>query len=271
MLDSRGKSANAVLAASTSTAKVAYCSAKYSAPPPKMCRLSCDSTVSRRRRHHADSAARASSCRGRRSRGWRPSSRASWRRSSSSGRECAHAVRDRFRSRHGDAAFGERAQHEEDEREAGDRRKLAPCCRAERSRRASGPAPARLESAERPHEPIAISASIITMKTYVGMLNTAPDSRTPRRLTSISSAIDATQSSTVCAREPRIRRRDGRDAAGDRHGDGEDVVGEQRRGGNEAGHRAEVVLRDRVRAAAVRIGEDRLPVASVRRARAARR
>ena len=46
----------------------------------------------------------------------------------------------------------------------------------------------------------------------------------------------------------------------DRHGHGEDVVGEQRRGRDEPRHRPEIVLRDGVRAAAARIGEDRLAI-----------
>ena len=43
-----------------------------------------------------------------------------------------------------------------------------------------------------------MSASITRIKAYVGKLNAMPDSRTPRRLTTVSTTIDTTQSSTVC-------------------------------------------------------------------------
>jgi hypothetical protein len=43
-----------------------------------------------------------------------------------------------------------------------------------------------------------MSASIIAMKMYVGTLNTMPDSRTPRRFTSIRRKIAAMHKPTVC-------------------------------------------------------------------------
>ena len=67
----------------------------------------------------------------------------------------------------------------------------------------------------------------------------------------------------TAARAPTVeaeRRLHRQHAAGDGHGDGEDVVGEQRRPGDERRHLAEVVLRDDVGAAARRVGVDRLAV-----------
>ena len=58
----------------------------------------------------------------------------------------------------------------------------------------------------------------------------------------------------------RGNRHDGGDARGDRHRDGEDVVDEQRRAGDQRRVLAEVLAADDVAAAAARVGEDRLPV-----------
>ena len=55
-------------------------------------------------------------------------------------------------------------------------------------------------------------------------------------------------------------RDDGGDAGGDRHRDGEDVVDEQRRAGDERRVLAEVLAAHHVAAAAARVGEDRLAV-----------
>ena len=68
------------------------------------------------------------------------------------------------------------------------------------------------------------------------------------------------QSATVCAARLGYADVIAATPRGDRDGDGEDVVGEERRGGDESGHDAEVLPRDGVRAAAAGIGEDRLPV-----------
>ena len=61
-------------------------------------------------------------------------------------------------------------------------------------------------------------------------------------------------------RERRRERRDREDPGRDRDGDGEDVVGEQRRRGDEARSRAEVLPRDDVRAAARLVDANRLTV-----------
>ena len=53
---------------------------------------------------------------------------------------------------------------------------------------------------------------------------------------------------------------DGEHAGHHRHRNGEDVVGEQRRGGHQSRERPEVVLAHDVGAAAARVGADRLPV-----------
>ena len=55
-------------------------------------------------------------------------------------------------------------------------------------------------------------------------------------------------------------RHDGGDAGGDRHRDGEDVVDEQRRAGDERRVLAEVLAAHHVAAAAARVGVDRLAV-----------
>ena len=66
-------------------------------------------------------------------------------------------------------------------------------------------------------------------------------------------------------------RDDGGDAGRDRHRDGEDVVDEQRRAGDERRVLAEVLAADDVAAAAARVGEDRLAVRERRRSRAGAR
>src|SRR4051812_26797700 len=48
------------------------------------------------------------------------------------------------------------------------------------------------------YPPNPMRASIIAMNAYVGTLKTTPDSRTPRRFTTVSSTIDQTQRRTVC-------------------------------------------------------------------------
>ena len=136
-----------------------------------------------------------------------------------------------------------------------------PLCAAETASTRAG---AEATAASRPNNPrvipVTMSASIIAMKTYVGTLNAIPESRTPRKLTAIKTMMTATQRGHRVRFERRVRGRDRRDAARDRHRNGEDVVGEKRRGGDQPGHLSEVVLRHRVRAAALRIRENRLPV-----------
>src|SRR3954470_8954816 len=48
------------------------------------------------------------------------------------------------------------------------------------------------------YSPRPINTIIIAMKTYVGTLNAIPDSRTPRRLTTVSSTTAAMHNDTVC-------------------------------------------------------------------------
>jgi hypothetical protein len=52
-------------------------------------------------------------------------------------------------------------------------------------------------AAQRP-TPVPTIANITTTNAYVGIANSTPDSRTPRRLTSVSSAMKARQSVTSC-------------------------------------------------------------------------
>ena len=68
------------------------------------------------------------------------------------------------------------------------------------------------------------------------------------------------QHPVLCEVVERRDRDDGGDAGGDRHRDGEDVVDEQRRAGDERRVLAEVLAADDVAAAAARVGEDRLAV-----------
>ena len=74
-----------------------------------------------------------------------------------------------------------------------------------------------------------------------------------------------------CARQRGRGRGDREHAGGDRHRDREDVVDEQRRGGDEARQRAEVLLRDDVRAAARLVRPDGLACTRGRRSPAPRR
>jgi hypothetical protein len=60
--------------------------------------------------------------------------------------------------------------------------------------------------------------------------------------------------------EARKGRRDGEHAGGNTHRHRQRVVDQQRRGRDEAGHRADVFLRDSIGAAARRIGVNRLPI-----------
>ena len=94
----------------------------------------------------------------------------------------------------------------------------------------------------------------------MGSANRSPDSRTPRRLTSMITRMQPSASATLWLRERRRRRGDREDAGRDRHGHRQHVVGEQRRAGDEARQRAEVVLGDDVGAAARLVRLDRLRV-----------
>ena len=79
---------------------------------------------------------------------------------------------------------------------------------------------------------------------YVGGANSAPDSLSPRRLATVISRMHSRQIGTVHLVVEADGRADRQDTAGDAHGDGEDVVDEQRRPGDERRDRAEVLLAD---------------------------
>ena len=84
----------------------------------------------------------------------------------------------------------------------------------------------------------------------------------PRRL--IEAASDTTRPTAehhAVLEQLRQDRRQRGDAGGDRDRDRQDVIRQERRGGRQAGQRPEVVARDDVRAATVRIGRDRLAIA----------
>ena len=89
------------------------------------------------------------------------------------------------------------------QREAGDPERLACACRHRIAVRApAAPMPAQAVDTD----PTPISASIIAMKTYVGTLNAMPDSRTPRRLTTMSSTIGGDAQRAPCAARARDTR-----------------------------------------------------------------
>jgi hypothetical protein len=46
--------------------------------------------------------------------------------------------------------------------------------------------------------PVATSAYIAATNAYVGTANAMPDSRTPRRFTAVSRAMNSSESSTLC-------------------------------------------------------------------------
>ena len=99
------------------------------------------------------------------------------------------------------------------------------------------------------------------MKTYVGIANAVPDSRTPRRFIAVSSSDrDDRDRDLVALASDGDRRRGVLRGRRDRHGDGEHVVDQQRAGHGQAGGRAEVDGGDLVVAAAGRVGVHVLPV-----------
>ena len=108
--------------------------------------------------------------------------------------------------------------------------------------------------------PVPIMRNMAATKPYVGSAKRTPDSRTPRRFTIVSSTTNASESPTLCGVERGSRRGQREHTRCDRHCDGQDVVDEERSGGDEARERAEVVLRDDVGAAARLVRPDRLRV-----------
>ena len=163
--------------------------------------------------------------------------------------ERRNAVRDRLDPGQRAAAGRERAQ-DDDQSDA---------CRQSHRRRIGHVRRGQPDTRPRT-KPIATSAPTEAMNAYVGSANAYPDSRTPRRLTSTSSTSTDEAESDRVRRKLGNGRRDGEHARGDRHRGGQDVVGEERGGGDEPGGGAEVLLRDDVRPAAVRIRVDRLAV-----------
>ena len=172
-----------------------------------------------------------------------------------------HAIRDRLGARHRGAALGEAAHQEIREREARHRRHPA----ALRARRNWIDLQRGLERGE-------LVAREISVESDTEQREHHPDERVRRQRErgaglSHASQVDHREQHDGqradehrVRRERRIRRRDRGHAARDRHGDGEDVVGEQRRRRDESRHDAEVLARDGVGAAAVRVREYRLPI-----------
>ena len=87
-----------------------------------------------------------------------------------------------------------------------------------------------------------------------------PDSRRPRRLAIVISEIERKAISIRMSYAPGPDRLDLGDGRGRRHGDGHDVVDQQRGGGDQPEDGRQVRARHDVRAAAARIGATDLPV-----------
>ena len=104
-----------------------------------------------------------------------------------------------------------------------------------------------------------------------GSRTRVPDSLTPRRFISASSATRPELTAHRVRRERRDRRDDVGDSGRDGDRDGQDVVDQQGAGRDQGGVAAEVGAADGVRPAAVRVGVTGLPVGQRPRRRAAAR
>ncbi len=101
------------------------------------------------------------------------------------------------------------------------------------------------------------------MNRYVGSMKTPPASRTPRRLTTVSSSKNAEAELERVRLEARDSGDERADAGGDADRGGEHVIDHQRGCGKQARAGAQVFAGDRVGSAAVRIGLDGLPVGEI--------
>ncbi len=103
----------------------------------------------------------------------------------------------------------------------------------------------------------------VPTKRYVGTAKTTPASRTPRRFRMVMTIRMPMQRETVCGSKLGNGRDQGADSGGNAHGDGENVIGEQRGRGQQARARAQVESRHRVGAAARRIRGDGLAIGKI--------
>ncbi len=163
--------------------------------------------------------------------------------------ERVDAVRDRLHSGQSGRARRERAQQDEHRDHSGSGRERV---RHDRLVDVSGQRSWK--------SPTPTRTRIDVTNAYVGSAKSIPDSRTPRRLASTITTRQRERQSDLVRGERRGERRDGIDPGRDRDSDGEDVVGQQRRGRDEARRRAEVLARHDVRAAARLVHAHRLPV-----------
>ena len=108
--------------------------------------------------------------------------------------------------------------------------------------------------------PPMITAAIAAMKASVGAMNSRADSPTPHRLTAGDQGQHDRQIGTGGAVQTGEGRGQRRDSGGDADGRVQHVVDDQRRGGDQARHPAQVRAGHRVRAAAAGKGGDDLPV-----------
>ena len=138
------------------------------------------------------------------------------------------------------------------------RRRASPHRRRRRADAASRPAGSRWSRTCRSR--CRSSAGSHVMKPYVGSAKRIPASRTPRRFASAISTTQTSDRASSCDAQRRDGRGEREHARGHRDRDGQDVVGEQRRGRDEARDAAEVLLRDDVRAAGALVHLHRLPV-----------
>ena len=102
----------------------------------------------------------------------------------------------------------------------------------------------------------------VKMKKYDGIAKSVPDSRMPRRFASVSRATNANGHLNAKIGQLGNGGRDRGHTGRRRHGNGQDVVDDQGRAGEQAGIDADVRLRHVVGAAAARIGLDELDVGS---------
>ena len=173
--------------------------------------------------------------------------------------ERRHAGRDRLGAGQGDRARGEGAQEQEDRDGLG-----ASCRPGARASRAYGAALA--ERRRSGTTPMAIISRAEPTNRYVGTAKMLPDSRRPRRLPIVISAIATTPIIDPLVEELRDGRGDLLDGRRRRDGDRHDVVDEQRRRPRRATPAGpKFALRDGVRAAAGRVGAADLAVAETRR------
>ena len=165
------------------------------------------------------------------------------------------AVADRLDAGERGTAGGEGAQQQEDEREAGQALMLGLDRRGRRSAPAwSSPRTSPRKAPQRDHDEDADDEDVgRDREELAGLLHAAQVHQREQH-------DHADRAEHLVLDDEGHGRAEVLDAGGDRHGDGEDVVDEQRAGDGEAGPGAEVGVGHLVVAAAARVGVHVLPV-----------